>query len=124
MVIQVKVSTPRGQDILIDVCPSADRLKHVTVKQLREMIARRLAIGGDVRMVFQGKPLDDCYTLRHYNIGHMSKIQTLLTLPGGACTCGACTCGACTCGACTCGACTCGACTCGACTCGACTCGA
>ncbi|KAK5858701.1 hypothetical protein PBY51_002822 [Eleginops maclovinus] len=83
MTIQLRVNGPRGEEKVIDVCENEEDLKKMTVKQLRDKIARELEINGDIRMVYRTEPLDESSLLLSYGIRHMSTIHTLLMLPGG-----------------------------------------
>ncbi|KAI4808355.1 hypothetical protein CgunFtcFv8_006318 [Champsocephalus gunnari] len=83
MTIQLRVSGPRGEEKVIDVCENEEDLKKITVKQLREKITRELEISADIRMVYRTEQLEESDLLLSYGIRHMSTIHTLLMLPGG-----------------------------------------
>ncbi|KAK7882155.1 hypothetical protein WMY93_028329 [Mugilogobius chulae] len=83
MCLQLKVNSPQGNLALIEVCKTQDEFKNITVKQLIDMIVWKMNAVGKLRAVYQGKELEESYTLESYNIKHMSTIQTAVQLDGG-----------------------------------------
>ncbi|KAF1380687.1 hypothetical protein PFLUV_G00166460 [Perca fluviatilis] len=85
MVVQLKVVSPRGEEKVIDLCENEEQMKGITVLHLEKKITEELKLDGDIRLVFQSKPLAESDLLISYGIRHMSTINTLLMLPGGGC---------------------------------------
>lgn len=84
MVQQLKVLSPRGQLMVIDVCSSEEELRSMTVTRLADIVIKSLRVeNAEVRMVYDGKSLQESDTLGHYNIKHMSSIQTTFIVLGG-----------------------------------------
>lgn len=84
MVAQLKVHSPRGELVVINVCSTEEQMKSITVKRLGEIIIKELRVeNSEVRMVHQGQSLQESYTLGHYEVRHMSTVQTIFILLGG-----------------------------------------
>ncbi|KAI3376363.1 hypothetical protein L3Q82_016831 [Scortum barcoo] len=71
MKIQLKVSGPRGDEKIIDLCENEEQLKKITVMQLKKKIAQELKTSDDIRMVFRTEPLEEMAVLSSYGIRHI-----------------------------------------------------
>lgn len=83
MVVQLKVNTPRGDDVFVDVCEDERELSKITVEKLGFIVSKTLRIESKLWLVYQGETLEGSKTLAYYKIHHMSKVQSVLVLPGG-----------------------------------------
>ncbi|KAK9524829.1 hypothetical protein VZT92_017195 [Zoarces viviparus] len=82
MEVQLAVMTPKGEEILFDLCDSELELEKMTVLQMTNKIAEKLQID-NLRIVYRTKPLEEDKLVGSYGIQHLSVVQTVLMLPGG-----------------------------------------
>ncbi|KAK2720597.1 hypothetical protein QYM36_004472 [Artemia franciscana] len=76
--MQVNLTTLSGQSYRFDAEPSD------LVETLKSKIFHELSVNPkQQRLVFNGKKLEDCYTLKDYNIQDGGKIYLVLRLRGG-----------------------------------------
>ncbi|KAM9335977.1 uncharacterized protein ABDE67_020979 [Symphorus nematophorus] len=87
-IYQVLVYGLRGERVMIDLCNTEEQMQSMTVLQLKEKIAEKLpdtAGQESLRLIFTDKMLDDDKDLLSgYGIQHMSTIQMVVRVPGGA----------------------------------------
>lgn len=86
-IYQVIVSGVLPGKVEVNLCRTAEQFKNMTVRQLKEKICEKfpwLAEGGNLRLIFIDKNLDeDDALLSYYGIQHKSVIQVVIRLPGG-----------------------------------------
>ncbi|CAN9509608.1 unnamed protein product [Ophioblennius macclurei] len=92
MVVQFIVHGLKKEKMTIDVCDFEKDLEKVTLKELKQKIARRLPGNGesvmaDADLIFAGERLDgDTSHLSSYGLVHRSTIQMVMRLDGGLTT--------------------------------------
>lgn len=78
-IVQIFVRTPSTKVITIDF----NHLENIYVKDLKKIIEQREGISSETqRLIFNGKTMQNDFTLTHYNIQHHSTIQLAMRLLG------------------------------------------
>ncbi len=75
--MQIFVKTITGKEISLNVEPDE------TIEHVKRQIEEKTGIGGNQRLVFNGKRLEDDRTLASYSIKKDSTILLILTAFGG-----------------------------------------